>query len=457
MDLIETIVDSIFQTGYQNLDQRTIDSVKKITIDTMGSALAGSSGEGIESLVKLINNWGGKEEATILVYGGKVPAFQAALANCAMARAWDFDDVHEAGGGHLGASIIPTAFILAEYAPEKITGKDLILAIALGTDLPCRLRQALKTQFGWVIETFAPFGVVAEATKLLRLNIEQTLSAMGLAYIQSSCNSQGVVDGALSVRLQQGIGAKAGILATHFAQIGFTGPKNVLQGVYGLYPLYGRNEYDPDVIVNELGKRFEIINTSIKPYPSCKHTHIPITATLELTHENNISVDDIESITIYTNQTAYNKCASNPAKYRPTNVVDAQFSLPFAVALAAVKGNISLSDYSDNSFKDEEIIRIMDKVVIKVDERLNKLPGMIVPNIISIKTINRGEFSKQLDSVKGSPNNPMSLEECIEKFNGCVKSTAKPICEVNISEFLKMALHLEEVDDVKQMVDKLKS
>src|SRR3990172_2412474 len=248
MDLIEKVIDHVAACSYRDLDRRTIDAVKTVVIDAMGAAVAGSSGEGMARLVDLVQDWGGKPEACILVYGLRVPSFQAALVNGAMARAWDIDDVHEGGGGHLGATIVTTAFILAQYARRKISGKDLILAIAVATDLACRLRMALKTQFGWVTETFVPFGIVAMASRFLGFDRKQTLAAMGLAYTQCSCNSQGTVDGALSVRLQQGLGAKAGMLATQFARIGFSGPKNVLQGVYGLYPLYGRDEYDPSVI-----------------------------------------------------------------------------------------------------------------------------------------------------------------------------------------------------------------
>jgi len=455
MDLIEKVVDFVLRTNYRNLGEPTVDAVKKVVIDVMGAAVAGSSGEGIGRLVDLVRDWGGKSEATLLVYGGKVPAFQAALANCAMARAWDIDDVHEAGGGHLSASLVPTAFILAEYARTKITGKDLILAVAIGTDLSCRLRLALNKQFGWVIETFAPFGVVAEASRILDFDRELTLAAMGLAYTQCSCNSQGVVDGALSVRLQQGIGAKAGVLATQFAQIGFTGPKNILQGVYGFYPLYGRDEYDPTVITNELGQRFEIVNTSLKPYPCCKHAHIPIFTTFELLREHAIRPTEIKRIVVRTNQAAYDKCFSSPTKRHPRNVVDAQFSIPFMVALAATKGRVSLQDLTEANWRDELILSIAEKVEVQVDAELSRMAGMIAPNIIELETKDGKRFVKRVDFIKGSPHDPMSLEDCLEKFQDCVAFAAKPIDKGKVSEFVQMAEHLEQVDDVRRMVELL--
>jgi len=455
MDLIETIVDYVLTTNYRNLGEQTIDMVKKVVIDNMGAAVAGSSGEGIGNLVNLVKDWNGKPEATVLVYGDKVPAFQAALVNCAMARAWDIDDVHEGGGGHICASLVPTAFILAEYAQAKVSGKDFISVIAIATDLSCRLRKALKTQFGWVLSTFAPFGVVAEASRILGFDRDQTLAAMGLAYTQCSCNSQGVVDGALSVRLQQGIGAKAGVLATQFAQIGFTGPKNILQGVYGLYPLYGRNDYDADVITRDLGKSFEVVNTSLKPYPCCKHTHIPIFIIMELLREHNIAPTEIGKIVVRTNQAAYDKCFSNPAKRRPRSVVDAQFSIPFTVALAAVKRRVSLHDFTEKNWTDQLILDIAGRVEVQVDPDLNKVPGLIAPNIIELETKEGKHFEKHLDFVKGSPQNPMSNEECIDKFQDCIAFAAKPLEKVKVNEFVRMARNLEDVPDVRSMIELL--
>ena len=455
MDLIEKVIDHVAACSYRDLDRRTIDAVKTVVIDAMGAAVAGSSGEGMARLVDLVQDWGGKPEACILVYGLRVPSFQAALVNGAMARAWDIDDVHEGGGGHLGATIVTTAFILAQYARRKISGKDLILAIAVATDLACRLRMALKTQFGWVTETFVPFGIVAMASRFLGFDRKQTLAAMGLAYTQCSCNSQGTVDGALSVRLQQGLAAKAGVLATQFAQIGFTGPKDVLQGVYGLYSLYGRNEYDPSVITDRLGEYFEIVNTSLKPYPACKHTHIPIAAVAGLVREHAIAPSEIRSVVVRTNKGAYDRCAANPSKRKPDSVVDAQFSIPIMVALAAVNGKVSLNDLIAENWRNELIIDIASKVEVRIDPDLDRIPRLIVPNIIELETKAGARHVRRVEFVKGSPQNPMRPEECVEKFEDCVANAANPIAREKVLRFVRMAQGLETVDDVQGMAELL--
>ncbi len=455
MDLIEKVVDHVNTCTYQNLDQRTINAVKTVIIDAMGAAVAGSSGEGIANLVELAQGWGGKAEAQLLVHGTRLPAFHAALVNGAMARAWDIDDVHEGGGGHLGATIVTTAFVLAQYAGKKISGQNLMLGIALGTDLACRLRMALKVQYGWVTETFVPFGIVAMASKFLGFDRKQTLAAMGLAYTQCSCNSQGTVDGALSVRLQQGLSAKAGMLAVQFAQIGFTGPKDVLEGVYGLYPLYGRGEYNPAAITGGLGQAFEIANTSIKPYPSCKHTHIPIAAVSAMVKEHGIAPSDIKRVLVRTNKGAYERCASSPSKRKPDSVVDAQFSIPIMVALAATQGKVTLNDLIAENWRNADIVELAAKVDVTIDPELDRLPQLIVPNIIELETTAGARHVKRIDFVKGSPQDPMGTAECAEKFEDCMAIAAKPMAREKALRFVQLAKDLESVEDVRDMASLL--
>lgn len=455
MDLIEAVIDHVIETHIRNIDARTVAAVKTVIVDTMGAAVAGSSAEKVPELTALVRGWGGKKEATLLVDGGRVPASDAALVNCCMARAWDIDEVHEGGGGHLSASVIPTAFILAQYSGKPISGKELIVSVAIATDLICRMRQALEVQHGWVAETFAPFGVVAVASRFLGFDRDRTLAAMGLAYAQCSSNTQGTVDGALSVRLQQGLAAKAGVLAAQFAEIGFAGPRNILEGTYGLYPLYARGAYNPEKITRELGERFEIASTSLKPYPSCKHTHIPIAAVARLVREHDIAPDNIARITVRTNRDAYHKCASDPAKRRPQSVVDLQFSIPLMVALAVKQGGVTLKDLKAATWQDESLLKIANKVETRIDPELDALPVLIAPNIIEMDMLDGTRHTGRVDFVKGSPQNPMTMAECSEKFMQCVSFSARPIAADNARQFMQAIADLENIDDIRPLAELL--
>lgn len=452
MDLMKVIVKHIMGVRYEDLTTETVEVVKKLFLDTLGTTIAGSSAEGSKGLVDLVKGWGGKEEGTVLIYGGMVPAHHAALVNCTMARALDLDDVHEVGGGHLSATFVPVSLILAEYIQRPINGRELILAIALSSDLSCRLRCALTTYPGWLAETFAPFGVVAMGAKLMGFDEERLINGMGLAYSQCSTNLQANLDGALTVRLQQGIGAKAGILATVLAEKGFTGAKDAFQGTYGFYRLYGQDKYNPEVITDQLGKRFEVANDSIKPYSCCKHTHMSIYGTLEIVKEHKVDPEEISRITIFTNSKAYNITVLGDNKYHPKNIVDAQFSIPYTVATAAVRGKVFTDDFTDESIRDNRVLELAQKVKVQVDPELDKIPQMIVPNRVDVETKGGKHYSKYVEYVKGHPKNPMSMAECIEKFQQCVHFSARPLRRDQVTELIRLGSNLEQVNDVRTVV-----
>ncbi len=455
VDLIETVMDHVLGCQYDSLGKATVAMMKTLIIDTMGVAVAGSSGERLPELAALVQDWGGKPEASLLVHGQHVPAFHAALVNCTMARAWDFDEVHEGGGGHLCASVIPTALVLAQCAGGKVSGKTLLLSLVLATDLIARLRMAQTRRSGWVAETFAPFGVVAMASRVLGLDRDRTRAAMGLAYAQCASNTQGTVDGSLSVRLQQGLAAKSGVLAVQLAQIGFAGPQQILQGRFGLYPLYTGGEYDPGVITGELGRRFESDNTSLKPYPSCKLTHIPIALAAAMAREHGIVASDIVRVVVHTNRDGFDKCASSPSKRRPRSVPDMQFSLPVTVAVGILRGTVTLADLTPTTWNDPQVAALADKVEVRVDPELDALPLLISPAVVEIDTYSGAHYRKRGDAVSGAPEQRMSEAEVAAKFRGCVAASCKPLPRAKSEAFLQQVGQLEGLDDVRPLADLL--
>ena len=161
---------------YADLPSLFLEATKKSVLDKLAALIAGSTDEFVPEVVELVKGWGGREECTVAIYGGKVPAPMAALVNCTMARARDFDEVHNAGGGHVGATIVPSALVLSEYSKlyknKVISGKDYILAHALGADMLCRIPKARYApgpfrETGWTSETWGPFPVAALGGKLL--------------------------------------------------------------------------------------------------------------------------------------------------------------------------------------------------------------------------------------------------------------------------------------------------
>lgn len=459
MDIINKLVENIVTTRYGNLPPEAIEAVKKSTLDTLGVIIAGTGAAGVKTLVDLIKEWGGKQESTILCYGGRVSAPNAAMVNGCMARAVDLDDIHDKAVLHPSASIIPSAFAMAERV-GGLNGKDFITAICLGVDLICRLGLSIKVSplisgmsITWQTATF---GAAAVASKIIGLDEEGTLNAMGIAYSMTSGNQQTLLDGALMIRIQQGIAAANGVLSAILAEKGITGARNVLEGKFGYYRVYQRGEYDPDVLTKELGKKFEGANVAIKSFPSCYETHPAITGTIALVQEHDLKARDIREISVCLNQGSYNLvCDPIQKKSRPQTVPEAQFSLPYTVAVAVVKRDVFIDDFSQQSLKNPEILKLATRVQAAVDQEIEAIAGReIGPAAVEIRTTDGKTYSKFVTPtmVKGHPGNPMKIGEVAEKFRKCNSYAIKPLPGENVEEIIALTSHLEDCEDVTRIV-----
>lgn len=462
MARIDELVDHVARLTYQDLPETVVESVKKSVLDTLGAAVAGSSADSCRKLVKLINLWGGKGESTLISYGSKSPATLAALANSTMARARELDDVHEAAGMHLSATIVPSAFVIAEYSKTSrgklIDGKSFILANALGSDLNCRLRMAERIggeNIGWNGETSAPIAVAAMSAKMLGFNKSEILNAMGIAYAQCATNTQAYVDGAMTASLQQGLAAQAGILSTMLAGEGITGARDILEGVYGYYSLYMRGEFAPEKLMSKLGEDYAIANVTTKLYPCCLGTHSAISGALQLTKEHSIKVDDIQETKISTSSLFY-KFLGGKEKIRPQSVVDAQFSYYFTVASALVKGELAIDDFTEKGIKNPQVLDVARRIRVVADFRKDKLGTQVAPVDVEIITKDGRHFGKTVEFSKGHPKNPLSMEEYIDKFDNCIRFSAKPLSSNSIKRFKQKVEELDKLDDVTTIIDCLR-
>ncbi len=270
MDPMQKFVTHFRAARYEGLSPEVIATVKITILDTMAAALAGSASEAGRGIARVARrHGGGPPGSTLVLHGGKIAPPMAALGNGVMARCLELDGTHEGGGGHVGVCIVPAALALAESAETPVSGQRLVLGIALGVDMLCRLRMGAgkSKAIGWMAETIAPMSVAAMGSMLLGLSDETMLDAIGVAYASCSGNVQPTVEGAWSLWVPAGMAAANGLLAIDMAREGFRGPRHPLCGEFGLYRLYFRGDYDEAALLGQLGERNEITGVSLKPYP----------------------------------------------------------------------------------------------------------------------------------------------------------------------------------------------
>ncbi len=459
-DLAEYVV----RLKYEDLPRPITEMTKKCVLDTLGVTIAASSLDpSAKEIVDLVKEGGGKEESTILGFGGKVPCWMAAFANGAMGHMVDYDDIHDLAGGHPSITTILPGFAISERL-GRVNGKEFITAVALGYDVMVRLGRAIKNSRqgrdewtmdkGWFgTQLFGFMSGAATAGKLLGLTEEQMVHAFGIASVQLSGSRQmGVSPVAETRAIQGGWAGKGAILSALLAKKGVTGALENLEGTYGLYKIYLQAEPDRDSLVGELGQRFEGDRVRFKAWPSCGATHPPIYTTLQLVREHNIRPEDVEEVKII-GGSAHTQLLSEPIESRrkPQSSIDAKYSIPYTVAVALTKNGVTLRDFTPESLKDPTVLRMAEKISYEyIPEIANKREKE--PPSIQIRTKGGRIFVKQERILYGDPDNPMNMEDFMKKFRDCVSFSAGPVPPENLERVIEFVDRLEKTNDVGEVM-----
>lgn len=445
------------RTTLKDIPKEVIKKAKLMILDFFAASLAGYKSPGCEEVSRLSREQG-QGRCTIIGYNYKTSPTFAALANGIIGHALDYDDTHSKSILHPTVAIAPAVLSLGE--DRGVSGETLLLSFIIGVETMCKLGLACKKgplETGYIYTSLiGTFGAAAASAKILDLSYEKTLNAIGISYSFTSGNSQQLVEGTLSKRLQPGIAAMNGVLSALLADRGITGAKKVFEGKFGFYHTYLRGEYDPKPI-EDLGVTYEIPQVSFKPYPCCRLTHSSIDATLKLRERYRINLVDIDEIIVRVNQQAYNANAEPlEIKRRPRNIVDAQFSIPYTVACALIYGKVGLNDFTEEAIKREEVLRVAERVTPIVDEDIEKKYGRrISPAILEVKISDGRILREEVLYPLGEPENPMSKERLLEKFLDAVKYS-RIITIDDAHAIADMIFSLEKINDIREVMELLR-
>ena len=448
---------------FEDLPSNVLTIIKLDVLDTIATTLAGSAAQGVKEILSLFAEWGGKGESSILVYGDKLPSPAAALVNALQAHALDYDDCDDRGPVHCGSCVIPAALAIAERK-GKVNGKAFCTALAIGTEIMCRMGAAPQRRHGFAVSsTMGYFGATAACGKLLNLTEEQMLHALGLAYAHTAGERQCVQDGALSKRLgRAGLVARGGVLSSLLAQKGITGATKSLEGTYGLYNVYYHGEYDREVLLSGLGDRWDIADfLGFKAFPCCSETHGPIGAALAVAKEHDIALDEVLEIVVkLKSETAYNTtCVPIKTKSAPRNTVDAQFSTPYTVAAALADKKVNIDTFAEQAIRRGELICLAQKVkpVLEENAVLDESIASVNRNNTGAKVevvMKNGEIYRgKVDFRKGNPKNMMTHKEFVEKLYDCATYAVNEIPPANLENLISLVGELQQVDDISKLVD----
>ncbi|MES2564603.1 MAG: MmgE/PrpD family protein [Pseudomonadota bacterium] len=452
---------------YEDLPPALVHLIKQCVLDTFGVAIAATTLSPEAKIVAdYVDDLGGKPTATVWGFGRKAPAPWAVFVNGSLGHMVDYDDV--GAGGHVSIVTLPVAFALAEQL-RNVSGRDLITAIAVGTDIHTRLNSAIRIPDWTISEGWFPtqlFGYLSGAAAAARLygaDADTMEHAFGIAFTQMSGSRQMAVGTATHLRsMQAGFSGQGALLAADLARRGIVGSKEVLEGRYGLFNTYIRTEPDWDAVFKELGQEFPLLDLhGFKVWPACGYTRPTNTAIKQLREAHRIAPDQVEAITVI-GGTGATQLLSEPLalKRRPKLAIDGKYSIPFTSAIMMTKGDVRLRDYTEEGLRDPVVLAMADRVSYRVDPA-GKLPvgghSALSRPTIEVRMKDGRVYSCKPDGVPGDPKHPVNDALLEAKFRDCVSFSAIPIAEKNVESAIALIRDLENVSDAAEIVRLLSS
>ena len=420
MNETRDLVDFLARLQPQDLPAEVFDRTRYLLLDYLGVAIRGSREESSPPVYKMIQRLDARA----------LPGYRA-LANGTAAHAIEMDDTHNAGSIHLGVVMFSAALALAESLPD-VSVERFTAAVVAGYEAAARVAMAVQPKEHYSLgfhptATCGAFGAAVTASKLLRLTADQMLSAFGIAGSMAAGSMEFLADGAWTKRLHPGLAAQNGIQAAMLAAEGFRGPSTILEGRDGF--LHGHSKRPiVELITEDLGESFEIMGTSVKPHACCRYMQGPIDGILALVREHDLQVDEILRIEVAVLEAGWALVAEPRArKYNPQSIVEAQFSMPFGAAMAVMYRAAGIDQFKEENVRSESVRRMMKKVVLTKDIRLEGNFPEQWPARAEIQLNDGRRFEKFIAHPKGDPLNPLSWDELIAKF----KSLAAPVVGVD--------------------------
>jgi 2-methylcitrate dehydratase PrpD len=436
------LVEFVLDIKYDDIPLEAFRLSKRHFLDCTGSCLAAvneKTGTIISDYIKGLPN---EKGARVIGFGLQTSIDNAAFANGILSHVISFDD---SGPSHPSVTIVPPLYALGETF--RLGGKEILTAQVLGYEVFQKLNLVTKDAWemrdrGWHPTGF--FGAVTSAlisAKLLKLTLEQSLNAVGIAASMGAGLTQNI--GNMTMAMHAGNASRNGIIAAQLAKMGFTGDQDILEGRFGLMnALSGVNNYDLEALVRNLGNPYSVIRPGInlKPYPNCWAHHRVYDSMLYLVKSHDLKPEDVASI----------RCDLQPGKptYRylqPKTDLEAKYSLGYGIAMCLTDRKLGIEQYFPERIVDQKTLAVMSKIthVPQTDDSEK--------HMVTVQLVDSTQYSHSVPHSKGvALHAPLTDEEVWEKYRYCAQ---RVLPGNKIERSLELICSMEQVSDVKEIMD----
>ncbi len=407
--LTAQVVDWAADLRFADLPPEVVHQAKRVILDYVAAALVGTTSGAAQILQRYVAETESPGPSTVIGTSLRVSPPSAALVNGTATHGLEVDDGYTPGSTHPGGPVVSAVLAVAEARGSS--AEDILLATAVGLELTCRIggaghpstwkRGFHNTAINGV------FGAAAGAARLLGADRAGLADALGLAGSHAGGLFEFLHGGGEVKRLHPGKAARDGIVCAELAVRGLTGPTTVLEGPSGYFRAFAGDEYDPEHLVGDLGGTWRMLGMYVKPYPCCRHLHGPIDAILAMNAEEPIDPDAVEEVRVETFT-----AASRHGGKKIDEFLDAQMSIPYAVAVTMLHGIPSLEHFGDAYRDDPRLRRIVEVVETEeAEECVRDFPAMR-PARVTVRANGR-ERVLRIDQPYGEPSNPV-LDDDLE-------------------------------------------
>jgi 2-methylcitrate dehydratase PrpD len=404
MWVTEALADYISGLRSEDVAPSVLEMAKRCILDLTGAAAAGSQTTAACAVRNAVPRIFAEGSAAVWFSELRLQGAASAMINSAAASALDLDDGHRAAGGHPGASIIPAAVAVAEEV--RASAGELLTAIVIGYEVGIRV--AAARDFG-SLDTLSTgrwcaYGAAAAGGYLRKMPVRQLAQALAIAGVQAPGLSASGYSAVMGNSVKEGIpwSTLAGLVALDLGDDGFTGPTDILD-----HPSY----YDREKILWNLGADYAIEKAYFKPYSCCRWGHSAIDALLGLMDENVIDPAEIDKVDVHT----FKRALLLNNSVNPDSLEGAQYSVPFVLALAALRGARALLPMTAECLGRSDLIAFSEKVELAVDPELDLAFPEKAPARVVLRT-GRGDYERLVMDALGDPANPLDLRAIEAKF-----------------------------------------
>lgn len=404
---------------YEDIPAAVIERTQALFLDTLASIIAGASMRPVQTIDHVSKHMRPDHgPSEILVSAAHSSPFFAAMINAAAAHVVEQDDLHNSSVLHPAAVVFPPA--LAVTQDLKKSGKDLLTAAVAGYEVGIRVGEFLGRSHYQIFHTTATVGTLAAAAtagNLLRLDNEQMLHAFGSAGTQAAGLWEFLRDAADSKQLHTAHAASSGLWSAYLAQAGFTGASQILEGKKGMAAGMS-SDSDVTRLVDGLGTRWALSETSFKFHASCRHTHPSADALLQVMREHNLAVSDIEQVTTHVHQGAIDVLG---AVTNPQTVHQSKFSMGTVLALVALFGKADLTTFDQQALQNPAVADFRDRVQMTLDEEVDSAYPRRWIGKVSVRTTDGRTLQTRVDEPKGDPGNTLTRDELEDKVRRLIE------------------------------------